>query len=53
VFKLSESESFAVAFGVPQIIGEGNKMFLAHGLFSCVCLATVSTQNAANLHARL
>jgi len=37
VFQLSGSESFAVAFGIPQIIGEGNEMFLTHGLFSCVC----------------
>jgi hypothetical protein len=34
VFQLSGSESFAVAFGIPQIFGEGNEMFFAHGLFS-------------------
>jgi hypothetical protein len=36
VFKLSGSKSFAVAFAIPQIFGEGNEMFFTHGWFSCV-----------------
>jgi len=31
VFKLRGSESFAVALAIPQILGEGDEMFFAHG----------------------